>query len=46
MYENVVTRPSTIPSIAPSLLISLKNIPINSAGNMVEAARPNAKATT
>ena len=35
-----------MPEIAPSLLSLFEKIPIKSAGKIVEAARPNANATT
>ena len=35
-----------MPKIAPSLFNLLENIPKNKAGKIVDAANPNAKATT
>lgn len=46
MYVEVNIKPANIPKIAPSLLMDFEKIPKKSAGKIVAAANPNAKATT
>ena len=45
-YEKVKISPTSIPEMAPSLLIVFEKIPRKRAGKIVAAAKPKAKATT